>query len=134
MCIYIYVCAYDPKNIRLCVQDLDPEALNELRCTVANLDNRGKDAVVKLHGINKKIVPKIDLRMESLPDFYNAHSEPAKLSENARKTTTNLGAYSTRTWCVIWDDTNWWPTYALCHGLCEVPVVLGGHGPQSVGW
>ena len=81
-------------------------------------------------------MPKVTLDHEDLPVFYCASLEPgsgvgqpSEVQVNGERAYHALKTHGTRAHCITFDDSVYWPTYALAY--MPKPTIIGGTGALS---
>ena len=96
----------------------------------------GRKSLLALFGFNAKGLPRVQLQHPELPFFFNASlqngaciGEKSEVHQNMQKAIAALNVDHTRNIVLTWDDTVYWPTYALVY--FPEPHVVGGAGKHA---
>ena len=96
----------------------------------------GKKSLLALFGLNAGGMPKVDLTHPMLPVFYCATStkgpnigEFSMIEDNFIKALEALQTRFTRNSVICFDDSVYWPTYAITYW--PQPVIVGGVGDKA---
>lgn len=82
----------------------------------------------RFFGVNQRIIPKIDLKLELLPRPFTASRDPVVLKSNIGIALQLLGVSATRDWVVGCDETCVHPTLDIVAGLREEAMAyVGGY-------
>lgn len=93
----------------------------------ANLYSFAASCCIRLMGVSKKIVPRIDLQSELLPQPYVAIRDAKILKNNFQVSLEMLGVQNGgRDWVLLFDETCWHPCFDVISGLRDVRGYVGG--------
>ena len=93
-------------------------------------------ALMKFFGLSPKAIPRMDLQMPGLPQFFCAATADTssghnQLALNMELSLRLLEVESNRDYHITFDDTVLWPTFSVLQ-LGEEKFIIGGTGPDAL--
>eukprot|EP00435_Cladocopium_sp_Y103_P049707 s221_g15.t1 len=116
---------------RLCTSKfVTPELALEMLVVLGR--SKHSEHLLKLLGVNSRVMPRVDLQCELIPRPFVASQSPDVLQENARTALSLLGLNSgSRGFSLICDETAWFATLDLISGLQSCLGYVGGYFTQE---